>query len=157
MKSIFPDPRWQWFWRVHLLVCVGVLLVSIALDVGMVSLLFSGSGFFPKTDPIQVETFRNDMTHWLTWTIPGDLALIPLTAAQYGFCAQQGYFGKHVAVTTFWVALVFVLSPLVLMAPFPGSQIVLAVRLFLAFELFIMWLYVYRSPHLWKLETSATL
>jgi hypothetical protein len=141
----------------HLFVAVGILFFTLALDVGLMGLLISDQAFPALADSAQVETVKNLVATWLAWAIPRDLILIALTAAQYGFCAQRSYFTKRVVATTFWMVLFFLCVSPVSMTLVPGYWFLLVPMLFLVFEVIVMWLYVYRSPHLWKLETSATL
>ncbi len=150
MKSFYPDPRWKWFWRTHLLVAVGVVVVTLIVDAFLAIGLFFVPELSPQSDPTQLGNFRREMTGALIWQIPADLILIPLTIAQYGFCAQRKHFTRSVAVTAFFIAILYVGFRLLISPSVPGSRATFMVTLFLVFELIVMWLYVYQSPHLWK-------
>ena len=150
MKSFYPDPRWKWFWRTHLLIAVGIVIVTLVVDSGMVVRWISTPEFFTQSDPLQMGMYQREMETWFTWAIPGDLLLIPMAMCQYGFCGQLKYFSKPLAETAFWIASVYIMFRFAITPRVPGYRIGFAVTLFLVSELIVMWLYVYRSPHLWK-------
>lgn len=142
MKTSLPTGNWLWFWRVHLIVLIGYLLFECAKAMRVVI-----------ADPV--------------WLSPAGAAAALLAAILIlgPVFAETGYlFQRRFSTPAFWRALFAVYMVIV------GFSIVANIGLgtlgifnmppasefagFIVFagELFALWLYAYRSGHLWETE-----
>jgi len=156
MKAIIPKGAWLWFWRVHLVI---VLALTVHTCVELILEFMAEPQLLP-------EALGEFALLGLLLTPLVLLFVIAPIVAEVGFLTQRVWNKR-----SFWMALFAILVILTVVggavialfmswavAISPGSLGALDALEAFAFggQLVALWLYAFRSPHLWQPRASAT-